>query len=840
MPWFCRMNRCSSCRRSYCTQNRISSRTIRQRGGACRLKMTLMLVLLSAYCISSLHAHRRSSSFLHHATSSATTTAFVANENDSSIKRRQRSQSSSRASNELIYRTQLTAATVARHSTTSSSSLLLMASTTSSSAETNRQQPSTPLVSKSKIDSQIEQLENEQRSRYPQKKGTESSSSSNKKRSPTTKKHHQQHRSKNKQRCSIAQNKKRQVRHLYTKAKQLERRGSWREASNLYEHIVTELQPGDAHSYLAWGRLQSRRERGVARTNDAFRSGVESENDADGGVDNDNNVSGGKEDDRTAVRSNNSKASTIFQLGTQHCPNSTHLYHGWAIHEQYTLHNTSKARSLLQTALDLDPNNGYVCHAYGLLEHTMGEVSKAKSLWQQGLVYQPSAALVCSLGELYVASGDFHSARELYSTYLHKLSNGRERTEVYLAAASLEERVYLDVEKASELLRRACSEGGGGSVDGGVMDGRAYVALAKLGTSGGLVNDRVVKKRLKEICMRQSNYHEENRKGGKASDSGDGKKRRADKKIIFPVNDGRLFNAWAKMESKSGNLSEARKILGRGMELYPKDYTLLQAAGNIEERLGNIRSARKLYGASLAIEPSAPTLIAYALLELRSPIDTKTKASNVTMVRKLFEEALLIDPKHGPAYNAFGNLERRQGNPAVAKQIYENGIKANCTDAPSVYHGLAKLHISLGEVEEARDVLQRGLALFPRNENNTLVPRNENVAFLAHTLAMIDLNVNNNAKHAKEVLQQGLWHCRNSPQLLLGMALCESRLGNDNGARDMFEKSLMADQAHAQAWQAFGVMEMRAGNFRSAKLLFECGLKNSPNHGALWQAYGKF
>jgi tetratricopeptide (TPR) repeat protein len=210
------------------------------------------------------------------------------------------------------------------------------------------------------------------------------------------------------------------------------------------------------------------------------------------------------------------------------------------------------------------------------------------------------------------------------------------------------------------------------------------------------------------------------------------------------------------------------------------------------------------------------------------------------MVRKLFEEALLINPKHGPAYNAFGNLERRQGNVEYARQIYENGIKANCTDAPSVYHGLAKLHLSLGEIEEARNVLQRGLALFKPVDNNTLVQRNENVAFLAHTLAMIDLNVNNNAKHAKDVVQQGLWHCRNSPQLLLAMALCESRLGNDLGARDMLERSLMADQTHAQAWQAFGVMEMRAGNFRSARLLFECGLKNSPTHGALWQAYGEY
>eukprot|EP00986_Skeletonema_menzelii_P004882 scaffold1709_cov151-Skeletonema_menzelii.AAC.5 len=884
MQWFCRMNAAAG------SQNRIPPKRSSLHQCRCRLKTTLMLVLLSAYCISSLHAHRRSSSsspsFLRHAQKSVIS-AFVTNENDVAIIRRQKhhSQVSSTISkNEsILYRTQLIATTtVTRQSSSSPSlSLLLMASSTtsssSSSAETqptnnNRQQlpQSPPLVSKSKIESQIEQLENQQnvqkkkqlqqqqqQQRYPKKKGTESPStssstlSSTKKRSSTKKNqqqqqqhHHRTNNNKKQQRCSIPQNKKRQVRYLYTKAKQLEKRGLWREASNMYERIVTELQPNDAHSYLAWGRLESRRERGVGGGVVGRRGSKDHHDDDDNGVDDDTTK------DETSMRTNNSsssssssssKASTIFQTGTKHCPNSTHLYHGWAIHEQYTLHNTSKARSLLQTALTLDPNNGYVCHAYGLLEHTMGEVAKAKSLWQQGLVYQPSAALVCSLGEMYVASGDFYSARELYSTYLSKLSKGRERTEVYLAAASLEERVYNDVEKASELLRRACSEGGSVGERGGggaIMDGRAYVALAKLGTSRGLVNDKVVKKRLKEICMRQLNYHEDKKRGKTADNSDDGK-RKAKNKIIFPVNDGRLFNAWAKMESKSGNLSEARKILGRGMELYPNDYTLLQAAGNIEERLGNTGSARKLYAASLAIEPSAPALIAYALLELRSPIDAMTKVSNVTMVRKLFEEALLIDPKHGPAYNAFGNLERRQGNTAYARQIYENGIKANCTDAPSVYHGLAKLHLSLGEVEEARNVLQRGLALFPTLENNTLVQRNENVAFLAHTLAMIDLNVNNNAKHAKEVLQQGLWHCRNSPQLLLGMALCESRLGNDNGARDMFEKSLMADQTHAQAWQAFGVMEMRAGNFRSAKLLFECGLKNSPTHGALWLAYGK-
>ncbi|EED89168.1 predicted protein [Thalassiosira pseudonana CCMP1335] len=485
------------------------------------------------------------------------------------------------------------------------------------------------------------------------------------------------------------------------------------------------------------------------------------------------------------------------------------------MHEHQSLGNTQKARELLDKALEIDKWNGYVCHSYGLLEEQSGDWKRARQLWQQGLTRQPSAALICSLGHLYTTSGHPESARELYATYLPQLPNERERIEVYLAASSLEETVFQDVEKASQLLKVALA-------DGTVQDSRAYMALARLGTSGGLVDDAVIKKRLKEICTKQ--YKTQTSQGEEGNVA------------LFPVKDGRLFNAWAKLESKSGSLMEARKILKKGMKLYPKDHTLLQAAGNIQERLGNFTDARDLYSASLHIEPSAPTLIAYAMLELRSPFDKK--ASNITMVRRLFQEALLIDPKHGPAYNAFGNLERRQGNIAVAKQLYEDGVNANCTDASSVYHGLAKLHISLGEIEDARNVLQRGLSLFRPKGNSNFVQRNENVAFLAHTLAMIELNCNNNAKAAKEILNQGLWHRRSSSPLLLGKALVESRLGNEYGARDMFEQAIKADPDHAQAWQAFGVMEMRAGNYRSAKTLFECGLKNRPTHGALWQAYG--
>ena len=628
------------------------------------------------------------------------------------------------------------------------------------------------------------------------------------------------------QRCSATQNEKRHVRHLYSQAKSLEKRGLWMEATQLL-HKILDIKPTDSHSYLALARLESRRERGRNVGSGKVIEDV---------VGSDDTGRGRIKDAEQAVKQYKS-ARDIFETGTQHCPKSIHLWHAWGMHEQ-SLGNISRAKELFDVALEIDPFNGYVNHAYGLIDGT----EKAEERWLKGLKYQPSAALVCSLGQLYVSSGKYEMARKLYSKYIPKLQSDRERIEVYLAASNLEETIFKNLDMASQLLKEAlASDNASGE---GAHDSRAYVALARLGMSGGSVDDTTVKKRLKEICMKQLKQHQNRNKSARR------------KKAKFPVKDGRLFNAWAKLESKT-NLHEALKILSRGMRMYPRDHTLLQAAGNIEERLGNVAGARDLYSGSLHIEPSAPTLIAYGMLELRSPqVDGKNQSDpNIPMVRKLFNEALLIDPKHGPLYNAYGNLELREGNVDRAKQLYEAGVNANCTDASSVYHGLAKLHLSVGKVEEARSVLQRGLALFgtsrgDSNKSNSMTPnkrqqqhntqqRDENVAFLSHTLAMIELKINNNPAQAKDVLERGLYHSQNSPQLLLAMALCESRLGNENGARKMFERSLRADQCHAQAWQAFGFMEMNCGNFRAAKTLFECGLKNSPNHGALWQAYGE-
>lgn len=254
----------------------------------------------------------------------------------------------------------------------------------------------------------------------------------------------------------------------------------------------------------------------------------------------------------------------------------------------------------------------------------------------------------------------------------------------------------------------------------------------------------------------------------------------------------------------------------------------------MEERVGNFTGAKALYGASLLIEPSAPAVLALAMLEIRQP--TKEPA-DYDRAKGLFEEALLLDPRHGPVYNAYGNMERRRGNVEEARRIYKQGFRAECTDPASVFHGLAQLELSAGNVDFARTILEEGLRRVDSQARFMDSSRHDRAIFLVHTLGMIELNTNRPAD-ASMVFKDGIVKYGNCSQLLLGAALSEVKLGNEDKARELFEKAARTDSRHAQAWQAWGVMEMRAGHYSAAKSLFESGLNHSPRHGALYHAYG--
>jgi tetratricopeptide (TPR) repeat protein len=567
-------------------------------------------------------------------------------------------------------------------------------------------------------------------------------------------------RRKNKHRKSRSP--KQMIRQQFKKAKVLERQGQWRKAIDLLDNIL-QTDPTDAYSHLALAKLEARRNNATA-------------------------------------------ARACFQRGTDICPESVHLWQAWAVHEEQR-GNLDEARRLYERALLIDQQNPYVCHAYGLMEYRLSNKDAARQLWEQALQKSSTAALVCSLGHLLTELQQYEQARGLYVEHVLQLESEREKTEVYLASAWLEERHFSNYGRAEELLKIALVLNPKSSL--------AQVALARLeGRSRQRLQGEEVRtatrRRLANACITLEQ--------GNATSQPE---------------DGRVYNAWANLEVKARRFDAARKILRRGLERYPKDYSLLQAAGRVEERVGNYSGARILYSTSLCVEPSAPTLVGYAMLEMRHP---ESGVMNFTMVERLFEEALLIDPRHGPAYNSYGSSLLQRGMVVEARKVFERGVRANCTDAASVYHGYAKVELSLGNVKRAKLLLKRGLSEARRQEIGTDSPHRERASFLTHTLGMLELNSEEPSK-ALVVFTDGIHRYGNSSQLLLGSALCEAKLGNEEKARALFEKSVLVDEKHAQAWQAWGVMEMRAGNWNSSRTLFQCGIKSVPRHGALWQGY---
>lgn len=641
------------------------------------------------------------------------------------------------------------------------------------------------------------------------------------------------------------------------------------------------------------------------------------------------------DDDTTNTNSNNSsssklertKAQIAFENGVQACPRNVHLLQAWAIYESQQQQQQQpagdcydRARELFEQALELEPYNPYVCHAYSLMEKKLGNAEKAIALLQQSLnapYGKVTAALVCSLGEYYTTARNTTAARDLYQYHLacatgvtvsssrqKHLPTEKDRVEVYLAAAWLEERHFRELSTARELLKKALAisptsslanvalarlEGRISAADAGITatNTTAEKASDSSGDASSISSSSIgSSSRTPTKANPKSpsfNYRLTNRRNITEAANQATKKQlmtvcdELHKQGIFLKDessrkneDGRVFNALASMEIKERNFKEARDVLRKGMELYPNDHNLFTAAGKVEERVGNYTGARHYYSESLQLEPSAPTLVAFALLELKLPMypsssssssivnsdddnndDNKNESkrkeklpgsgkhiANFTLIRGLFEEALMLDPRNGPAYNAYGNAELHRGNTDGARNIFERGTLMNCSDSASLYHGYGMLEISSGNIIRAREILYRGLDTVKRNEDNLSSdkPNRDRAAFLSHTLGMLELN-SHRPSDALGIFTDGLERCGNSSQLLLGAALSEMRLGKDEAARRFFERSIIADPKHAQAWQAWGVMETKAGHFNKASSLFQQGIKNAPWHGSLWHGY---
>ncbi len=498
---------------------------------------------------------------------------------------------------------------------------------------------------------------------------------------------------------------------------------------------------------------------------------------------------------RTLARHGNPEAARkAFDRGSKACPGSVHILQGWAVMEK-SQGLLQDARKLFEKALDMDPSNAYICHAWGLME-LRGDppnLDMARGLFRRSFVAKPQAQICTALARLEAGQGRLEEAR---AWFRKGLSLCKEKTPIRLAWAEMESSASVSggYSKAEALLERALRED--------PKNGHVYIARAKLQLlQGEIANAR-------HTLRAAANLPEK-----------------------LP----QVFNMWATLEQKEGRLEEAGKIVMRGRERLRtgERQSLLQTQGMIAEKLGKLDEARDLYQQSIAIRPTAPAYVAWALLEGRITASASGTCRNIskpnTKTRDLFEKGLLIDPRHGPLYHAYGIMEERRGNIYTARAVFKRGISARCSDMASVWHGLGILELRQGGAAAARDVFLRGV--------DDLVACGEDASFLFHSLGMLEIH-GRRLPSARKSFAKGLYHYPRNSQLLLGAALTEVQLGELGKAREFFQASVNADKYHAHAWQAWGVMEQREGRFDVARTLFNGGIRVVPRHAALWVAYG--
>ncbi|GMI22132.1 hypothetical protein TrCOL_g12458 [Triparma columacea] len=291
-----------------------------------------------------------------------------------------------------------------------------------------------------------------------------------------------------------------------------------------------------------------------------------------------------------------------------------------------------------------------------------------------------------------------------------------------------------------------------------------------------------------------------------------------------------LLLAWARIKVADGLVQDADDILDLASKRFNMEPKVWIAKGKNWERRDR-KKALGYYKKSLVLGSGVEGLVKVAKLSRgeKEKIDCYSKA-------------LSLGLSDGSVYNAYGGYLTSLGRVDEAEDIFGKGLRVCTRDRMSLYHGHAKMLIDKGEIDKAKETLEKGIEERREEMAKEVVEGRrgeQKEAFLRHTLGMLYLKEGSVVK-AQTTFTSGIVpgvSGSRASRLLLGAALCASRLGDLELARSNFDKAVQEDGKHAHAYQAWSIMEIKADNFTVAKTLVECGLANCPNHGALWQVY---
>ncbi|XP_024522416.1 psbB mRNA maturation factor Mbb1, chloroplastic-like [Selaginella moellendorffii] len=204
------------------------------------------------------------------------------------------------------------------------------------------------------------------------------------------------------------------------------------------------------------------------------------------------------------------------------------------------------------------------------------------------------------------------------------------------------------------------------------------------------------------------------------------------------------LHAWALVEDKVGNWSQARELLQRAAAIQPGNAVVHQSRALMEARAHNYSLARSNFRLAVKADShDAKCWQAWALFEAsqrkfremrqlfyraylvntndlytlqawahQEALIGTTKSKN--RARKLYQRCVEISPENIYSWQSWGLLEERSGNHQGARVLYEQGLRIDPSSVPCL-QAYARLEKSQGNIETSRKLLQAARKIDPHN-----------------------------------------------------------------------------------------------------------------------------
>ncbi|KAL2631794.1 hypothetical protein R1flu_016480 [Riccia fluitans] len=245
------------------------------------------------------------------------------------------------------------------------------------------------------------------------------------------------------------------------------------------------------------------------------------------------------------------------------------------------------------------------------------------------------------------------------------------------------------------------------------------------------------------------------------------------------------WHGWAKLELRAGNVKRASSLLNKGLKFCGPNEYLFQTLALIESRAGRLEEARSLLARATQHNPkSAASWLAWALMESQNGLQDTA--------RRLFQKGIVASPKNRYVWQAWALFEARQGNKDRARELFQRGHELNPRDAV-LLQAFALFEYQCGRPGVARDYFRRALVCDPTH--------------------------------------QPVW---------IAWGWMEWKQGNISVARELYQGAIQADSRSmdaARAFQAWGVLEDREGDTGLARELFKCALKIDSQNVPTWMSW---